>query len=140
MRSAVALGWVGIGISGFGGTFFTGTSVLAAAEPTWLVVAGSAAGLLGAVLGLLGIVLGDVLPASRWWRLEWLGASLAGAGLAHYALIPWIYLFSGELGRMQQAGATFSLMFGFFLFRILHCWAYGDEIAKRHALLSGKVL
>lgn len=140
MRATVSIGWVGVGISGFGGTFFTGRSVVAATEPTWLVVGGSAAALLGAVLGLAGVLIGG-LPGKlpRWWRLEWVGAALAGAGLVHYCIVPWVYVSQGETGRIQQAGALVAMLFGFLAFRVIHCWAFGNEQIRLHQAATGEV-
>lgn len=140
MRGAVAASWVGIGVAGYGGTFFTARSVVAAAEPTWLVVAGSAAALVGAVLGFLGIIIGGMPKRlHRWWRLEWLGAALSGAGLVYYCIIPWIYMSQGHTERIQQAGVTMAMLFGFLVFRLIHCWAYGEEQLRLHEIATGEV-
>lgn len=131
LRLTVVAGWTGTAILGVGGTFFTGRSVTAVTEPTWAVVGGSAVAMVAAVFGIAGILLGGFRRWPRIWRLEWVAAGLAGAGVAYYVLVPWVYVFDGEMGRLQQAGGLLAYLVGFVLFRLIHCFAYDDELRQK---------
>lgn len=127
LKSVLVSGWAAVAVSAVGGTWFTGTTVAAAIEPTWLIVTASALTLVASTVAALGVIIGG-----KFWRLEWVGAGLAGAGLAYYASVPLSYLIGGEIGRLQQAGLVVSALIGFVVYRMAACWVHSRELARIH--------
>jgi len=130
IRSGLASAWGFLAVSGAGGVFFPPSSITAQAGAMPQVIT---AGVL-----LVASLVAVISILWKKWRLEWIAAYFAAAGLAVYVFAVWTIVFTDQPSRLQQA-ASLTALIGFACYRIAACRAHAKQVRKTHEILEGKI-